>query len=426
MKHLSKKNILIIDDNADDRALIRAYLQRGNLEESFPYEVQETATLEEALLKIDGQEPDCILIDYLLPDVDGIEALSVFRQKYQKTMCVILLTGSGNEEVVAKAFRAGVMDYLQKGRFLPAEICHAIKIAVHRREIREELKQKRFELKQSNESLKEANQLLRERQQELIRMQLQTSIAMVDIEKEHERKSQELEDAKQLQFSMLPHVPPELPHLEMDMFMKTCVEVGGDYYDYKVDADNNLTVVIGDATGHGVRAGIVVATVKSYFHTMGFGVSPKEMIDRISEGIRNLQVRNMYMGLTILKFHGNKVTLVSSGMPPLYYYKYKSGEVEEILIKGLFLGSSINADIKTRELEIESGDVLFAMSDGLPELFNSDKEMLGYDRIRDRFAAVAKDASAKEIIDKIEILSQEWVNGGAINDDIALITLKAK
>lgn len=425
MKHLSKKNILIIDDNPEDRDIIKRYLRKGKLEESFHYEVQETSTLQEALGLMDGQVPDCILIDYLLPDVDGLEALKIFRQKFQQPMCVILLTGSGNEEVVAKAFRSGVMDYLQKGHFLPTEICHAIKVAVHRKEIREELRQKRNELKQSNESLKEANQLLRERQQELIRMQLKTSIAMVDIEKEHERKSQELEDAKQLQFSMLPHVPPELPHLEMDMFMQTCVEVGGDYYDYKVDTDNNLTVVIGDATGHGVRAGIVVATVKSYFHTMGYGVTPKEMLERISEGIRNLQVRNMYMGLTILKFHGNKVTLVSSGMPPLYYYKHATGQVEEILIKGLFLGSSLHTDVQAKELEIESGDVLFAMSDGLPELFNKKKEMLGYERIMERFTAAAK-GSAHEIIGEIEALSQEWVKDGEINDDIALIAIKAK
>lgn len=425
MKQHNTRSILIVDDNPEDRAIIKRYLRKGKLEESFPYEVDEVSTLQEALQKMDQQTPDCILLDYLLPDMNGVEALNVFRQKYQKSMCVILLTGSGNEEVVAQAFRNGVMDYLQKGQFLPAEICHSVKVAIHRKEIREELKYNRNELKKSNESLKEANQLLRERQQELIRMQLETSIAMVDIEKENERKSQELEDAKQLQLSMLPHIPPQLPHLEMAMFMQTCVEVGGDYYDYKVDADNNLTVIIGDATGHGVRAGIVVATVKSYFHTMGHDVTPEEMVDRISEGIRNLQVRNMYMGLTILKFHGNKVTLVSSGMPPLYYYRKSTGKVEEVLIKGLFLGSSLTTKVRAKEFTIEQGDVLFAMSDGLPELFNKQKEMLGYERIMDRFAAVAK-GSTKEIIGAIEQLSQEWADGGEINDDIALIALKAK
>ncbi len=423
MKQSGKKQILIIDDNPEDRDIIRRYLQKGNLQENFPYELLEASTLEEGFSIMDKESPDCILLDYVLPDANGIDALKVFRRKYHRTMCVILLTGSGNEEIVVQAFRSGVMDYLQKGRFMPSEICHAIDVAIHRREIREELKQKRYELKKSNESLKEANQLLRERQQELIRMQLKTSIEMVDIEKESQRKSQELEDAKQLQFSMLPHVPPQLPNLDMAMFMKTCVEVGGDYYDYKVDADNNLTVIIGDATGHGVRAGIVVATVKSYFHTLGHDLSPAEMIARIGEGIRSLQVRNMYMGLTIWRIKGDKMTVASSGMPPLLFYRKETGEVEEIMIKGLFLGSSLQTKAGMKELTVKPGDVLLAMSDGLPELFNKEKEMLDYPRIKDRFAEVVNDP-AENIVRKMEELSREWVKGEEINDDIAIIAVK--
>ena len=425
MKEIKEKYILIIDDNPEDREIIRRYLEKGNLQQSFPYQVMEASTVEEAYRVMDQRIPECVLLDYLLPDLNGIEALSLFRQRYQKSLCVILLTGSGNEEVVVQAFRAGVMDYLQKGHFMPSEICHAIEVAIHRREIRDELKYKRLELKKSNESLKEANQLLRERQQELIRMQLKTSIAMVDIEKESQRKSQELEDAKQLQFSMLPHVPPKLANIDMAMMMKTCVEVGGDYYDYKIDPDNNLTIIIGDATGHGVRAGIVVATVKSYFHTLGHELSPAEMISRISEGIRNLQVRNMYMGLTIIKFRGNSLTIASSGMPPLLLYRKEKNAVEEVLIKGLFLGSSLSKEAQTKELEIKSGDVILAMSDGLPELFNPKKELLDYDRIQERFAAVAKE-TADTIVKKIDELSQEWAEGGEINDDIAILVLKAK
>ncbi|WP_017731548.1 SpoIIE family protein phosphatase [Nafulsella turpanensis] len=421
-----KKYILIIDDNPDDRELIQEFLKKGNLEDSFSFEVEEAVSLESALNKIEERKPDCILLDYLLPDVKGLEALPVLRQKLHSGMCVILLTGGGNEEIVVQAFRGGVMDYLQKGSFMPSELCHSVEVAIHRKEVREELKLKRLELRKSNESLKEANQLLRERQQELIRMQLKTSIAMVDIEKESERKSRELQEAKQLQLSMLPHVSPELPHLDMAMFMKTCVEVGGDYYDYKIDAHNNLTVIIGDATGHGVRAGIVVATVKSYFHTMGHDVSPAEMIYRVSEGIRNLQVRNMYMGLTIMRLQeGGTLTIASSGMPPLLYYQQEYDKVEEILIKGLFLGSSLQEKVETKEIKVQPGDVLLAMSDGLPELFNPQKEMLDYDRIRQRFAQVV-DQPAEQIIRAMENLSQEWANSGDINDDIALIAMKMK
>ncbi|MCB0284860.1 MAG: hypothetical protein KDF60_19935, partial [Calditrichaeota bacterium] len=75
------------------------------------------------------------------------------------------------------------------------------------------------------------------------------------IQAENERKSKELEEARKLQLSMLPKELPKLPHLDIAVYMQTATEVGGDYYDFHVGLDGTLTVVIGDATGHGMQAG---------------------------------------------------------------------------------------------------------------------------------------------------------------------------
>ncbi len=71
---------------------------------------------------------------------------------------------------------------------------------------------------------------------------------------ENDRKTKELEEARQLQLSMLPKTLPQLPHLDIAVYMKTATEVGGDYYDFNVGMDGTLTVVIGDATGHGMMS----------------------------------------------------------------------------------------------------------------------------------------------------------------------------
>ena len=81
-------------------------------------------------------------------------------------------------------------------------------------------------------------------------------------ETENERKTKELEEARQLQLSMLPKTLPQLPHLDIAAYMKTATEVGGDYYDFNVAIDGTLTVVLGDATGHGMRAGTMVTSAK--------------------------------------------------------------------------------------------------------------------------------------------------------------------
>ncbi len=88
------------------------------------------------------------------------------------------------------------------------------------------------------------------------------------VQAENERKSKELEEARNLQLSMLPRDLPQLPNLDIAVYMKTATEVGGDYYDFHIGLDGTLTVVLGDATGHGMKAGTMVTTTKSLFNVL--------------------------------------------------------------------------------------------------------------------------------------------------------------
>jgi PAS domain S-box-containing protein len=249
--------------------------------------------------------------------------------------------------------------------------------------------------------------------------------ALAIIEKDNLRKTAELEEAKALQLSMLPQSPPLLDSIEMAMYMKTCTEVGGDYYDYKMDEDGRITIAIGDATGHGLKAGIVVATVKSYFQTLANQYSAVELLEQISLGIRNLQIRGMYMGLTIIKIDGRDITIASSGMPPVYLFKQNLQEIQTISLKGLFLGSTIYRPYNYVNLCFEEGDTLLVMSDGLPELFNKDRYQLDYERVIERYAASVY-LPAADIITNLNKLAEEWVDGKPNEDDITLVVIKAK
>src|SRR6185295_16116119 len=86
-----------------------------------------------------------------------------------------------------------------------------------------------------------------------------------ELQTENERRAKELEEARQLQLSMLPKSVPQLVQLEIAAYMKTATEVGGDYYDFHLAEDGTLTVAVGDATGHGLKAGTMVSSVKSLF-----------------------------------------------------------------------------------------------------------------------------------------------------------------
>ncbi|WP_141691562.1 SpoIIE family protein phosphatase [Rhodohalobacter halophilus] len=240
---------------------------------------------------------------------------------------------------------------------------------------------------------------------------------------ENERKSAELEEARALQLSMLPQKMPLLLGYDLAVYMDTATEVGGDYYDYSVEQDGALVLAVGDATGHGLKAGIMVAAAKSYFHTLVHEVDLITMLSRISSGLKNLNMRLMYMGFILMKCKNRKIELTIAGMPPVLHYSKKKNRVERIVLKGLPLGGSANYPYKKKSLELEEGDILLLMSDGLIELFNPDREILGMKRVEEILQNSA-DYSSSDIIQQLNQLAETWSAGLDAHDDITLMVLK--
>lgn len=245
------------------------------------------------------------------------------------------------------------------------------------------------------------------------------------LEVENTRKTEELEEARKLQMSMLPQAAPQLPNLDVAFEMRPATEVGGDYYDYNLAADGQLTLAIGDATGHGTNAGLVVSAVKSLFKTSAPDASNLETLERISQGIKSMNLKRLYMAMTLATFDDNRLTLAAAGMPPALIYRADEDLVEEILLEGMPLGGFIGAERQEASYQLQSGDTVLLMSDGLPEMLNSENEMLDYPRTKAAFEEVA-DQSPKTIIDRIFKVSTLWADGEPQADDITLVVIKVK
>lgn len=245
------------------------------------------------------------------------------------------------------------------------------------------------------------------------------------LEVENTRKTEELEEARELQMSMLPDAPPELPHLNVAFEMRPATEVGGDYYDFNLTDDGQLTIAIGDATGHGMNAGLVVSAVKSLFKTSAPGAGNLQILERISQGIKSMNLKRLYMAMTLATFNDNTLTLASAGMPPPLIYRSEKNMVEEILLEGMPLGGVIGAEREEASLELQSGDTILLMSDGLPEMLNLENEMLDYPKTKELFTEIA-DKSPKAIIRHIIEGSTSWADGKPQEDDVTLVVIKAK
>ena len=242
---------------------------------------------------------------------------------------------------------------------------------------------------------------------------------------ENERRAKELEEARQLQLSMLPKKLPNLPHLDIAAYMKTASEVGGDYYDFHLGEDGTLTVAVGDATGHGLKAGTLVASVKSLFVSLAYHPDIPHIFHRISAVLKEMKLRGLFMALTMVKVKGNQMSVSIAGMPSVLIYRAQTGFVEEVVMRALPLGGLTKYEYKQQELTLAADDVVVLMSDGLPERFNPRDEMLDYERIFAALPALAHQSS-EQIIAALLRLGDEWSEGRAQDDDITFVVLKTK
>ena len=245
------------------------------------------------------------------------------------------------------------------------------------------------------------------------------------IEVEHERKAKELEEARQLQLSMLPAKLPDLPNLEIAAYMKPATEVGGDYYDFHVAEDGTLTVAVGDATGHGLKAGTMVTATKGLFNALADEPDIPRFFHRSSRALKRLNLRYLYMALTLAKVKDNHVRFSAAGMPPALIFRAATAEVEEVAIRGLPLGGGAVFPYEEREVELAPGDVLVFMSDGFPERFNASGEMLDYARAREVLAEIAHEPPVR-IIEHFVATGEAWADGHPQNDDVTFVVMKVR
>ena len=249
--------------------------------------------------------------------------------------------------------------------------------------------------------------------------------ASKNLEQANNRMKKELEEARQLQQTMIPGTLPELPHLQIAASMNTAYEVGGDYYDFYVDKNQNLTFTLGDATGHGLKAGTIVTATKALFNFFAKLKDPRDILTKISTNLKEMGFRNMYMAMLITKICKNKMLISSAGMPFTYYYNSSDKTVTEIALKGIPLGSFPDFNYQIEEIRLNKGDTFLFLSDGLLELFNNDGDIFGEKRTKKLFQKIAH-SSPHHIIEQLLEAASKWNNLSDFNDDMTFVVMKAK
>jgi sigma-B regulation protein RsbU (phosphoserine phosphatase) len=245
-----------------------------------------------------------------------------------------------------------------------------------------------------------------------------------EIEVDHRRKTEELAFARQLQLSMLPTRNISLDNIEIIGQMRTATEVGGDYYDFIEMADGRICVAVGDATGHGMAAGLVVGMVKmgliSGLQRVNGRAGVKSLIEDLNRSLtRSLSRRGMGMclGAAILDTSTLKVEVVSNGMPAPYHYRAASHSLSMIKTQAPPLGFLRQVNVRPVEARLAPGDALIWLSDGFEERMNYANQIWGSEQVERTLERICGEETAAENIARRMIDACDGAAGGRSNDD---------
>ena len=239
---------------------------------------------------------------------------------------------------------------------------------------------------------------------------------------EDERRNKELEEARKLQNSLLPKKIPSRKEYDISVYLKSATEVGGDYYDFIENDNNDLYAICGDATGHGVVSGIMVSVTKAGLNGINMD-DPSKILNNLNSIVKRVNFGRLRMSLSVAKINNGSIELSSAAMPPTYYYNAKKDSVEEILVPNLPLGGIEGEKFDGVKKDFKKGDVVVMISDGLPELPNKEDVLLDYPKV---FECIKNNCneSADEIKDALVRMSDSWADGLMNPDDITIVVIK--
>ncbi|MBO9542782.1 SpoIIE family protein phosphatase [bacterium] len=256
--------------------------------------------------------------------------------------------------------------------------------------------------------------------------------------KENERMIQELATARKIQQAMLPAEAPTDASLNIDFYLETSTEVGGDYFDFLPVGDNKLALVIGDVTGHGVPAALLMAVIKSCLHTQVLTNHAVSNVMSIANNIlhqSSFERRFMTFFYSLLDSETGRLTYANAGHPYPFLYRSARRTVEMLEMASYPLGVRPTLRVKEQEVTLEPGDMLVFYSDGIIEAQNGQGQEFGFERmeklILDHGHLSAEGLKAKllktwqqHVYEGTRPLDYQAIKSDRADDDITIVVVK--
>ena len=373
------KTILIVDDDLTNRLVLRALLTEAG------FHTVEVENGEQAVQAVEEQHIDIVLMDVMMPVMDGYQAAKIIKSRQSRFVPIIFLTAMTDESALAKCIEAGGDDFLTKPYnhvILASKIDSMLRIS----SLYQNIEEKNKEIQESHF---------------LIQQEMNVSKKLFDKIIRNDMRGKETG----LNYSMSP----------MSMF-------NGDLIIAEKNQTDGLNILVGDFTGHGLSAAIGAIPVTDVFNSMTQKCFEfTEMLVEANEKLIDLLPTQMFMAAAMISIDrsNNIISVINSGLPDIYLYRdkkiirtFKSGNIP-LGISGLS-ASQLEVEMET----LQFGDRLYVATDGVMEATNESGAMYGLDRLLQVFDG---NNDSDCLFDSILQDVSDFCDGAAQTDDITLL-----
>ncbi|MDV7211531.1 two-component system response regulator RssB [Azotobacter beijerinckii] len=386
----SSAKLLIIDDDEVVRASLAAYLEDSG------FQVLQAGNALQGLEVFEGEEPDLVICDLRMPQIDGLELIRRMGEQQSETP-VIVMSGAGVMSDVVEALRLGAVDYLIKPLEDLAVLEHSVRRALDRTRLRLENRRYREKLEAANRELQASLSLLQEDQNA----------------------------GRQVQLNMLPETPWEVDGLHFAHKIIPSLYLSGDFVDYFRVDERRLGFYLADVSGHGASSAFVTVLLKFMttrllyeFRRNGAfpDFRPSDVLGHINRGLINCKLgKHVTMLGGLIDLTADRLTYCVGGHLPLPVL-YSKGEATYLQGRGLPVGLFQDASYENYELQLPASFSLTLASDGVLDLLPGEtlkeKEAVLPDRVK---AAGGSLDGLRQVLGLAQL--------GEMPDDIALLVL---
>ncbi len=252
---------------------------------------------------------------------------------------------------------------------------------------------------------------------------------LLQAQREAERVRQEMEIAARIQHNLLPDRPPGLPGIEVAGRCLPATNVGGDYYDYLVDREGRLNLIIADVSGHNIGAALMMVMARSLLRReIGEGKSPASVLARTNTALlHDLTNSELFITMFCARYDPATrcLTFANGGHNPPLLRRSSDAQIVELDGDGMIVGILEDVTFQEQTIALEPGDLLLLYTDGIVEARNPEGEQFGDGRLRKLLTdggALPPDMLA----DRIYAATREHSRDSTQQDDITLLILKVE